>query len=243
MSNNIDNIKPETLNGLIEFCRSKNIPAEKMRFFLGTDCDEPKCFGIFAGDDGTFTVYKNKANGTRAIRYTGTDEKFAVSEIFDKMKSEIELRDPDAAKRIFGSNVKKSAGRRSKFLQSVKNIALQVVLYVSIALVAVGLSRCGTKQDNKDGYYRFDNSYYYSQKDIWYLFNPSTLKWCVADGIADALAENAMDFYDGKTYRNDMGISDFSGSEFYSYDDDEENWEDDVFDDWDTDDTDWDSDW
>ena len=37
-------------------------------FFIGEDCREPKAYGIFQTDDGDFVVYKNKADGVRAVR-------------------------------------------------------------------------------------------------------------------------------------------------------------------------------
>ena len=36
-----------------------------------------------------FIVYKNKADGTRAVRYKGTDEAYAVNELYLKLKDEI----------------------------------------------------------------------------------------------------------------------------------------------------------
>lgn len=64
-----------------------------MRFFLGEDRKEPKCFGVYydpARD--RYIVYKNKADGTRAIRYEGPDQAEAVRIIYEKMGDEIQLR-------------------------------------------------------------------------------------------------------------------------------------------------------
>ena len=63
------------------------MPLLRMRFFVGEDFKEPKAFGIYQdGDD--FVVYKNKANGQRAVRYRGPDEAYAVSELFQKLLEE-----------------------------------------------------------------------------------------------------------------------------------------------------------
>ena len=48
-------------------------PYETTRFFIGINYKKPKAFGIYQDGD-QFIVYKNKANGERAIRYQGTDE-------------------------------------------------------------------------------------------------------------------------------------------------------------------------
>ena len=40
-------------------------------------------------ETGEFVVYKNKADGSRAERYRGTDEEFAVVELYDRLQSEI----------------------------------------------------------------------------------------------------------------------------------------------------------
>lgn len=57
-------------------------------FLLASIVNETKAFGIYQDGD-QFIVYKNKANGERAIRYQGTDEAYAVNELYLKLKSEI----------------------------------------------------------------------------------------------------------------------------------------------------------
>ena len=76
--------KPRTMAELQAFCAAKGMPLEKMRFFIGVDMREPRAFGIYR-DGSDFVVYKNKSDGSRAIRYRGPDEAFAVSELYDKL--------------------------------------------------------------------------------------------------------------------------------------------------------------
>lgn len=83
-------VKPVTIEELISWYASKSLPPyEVTRFFLGQDIKEARAFGIYRTDDGNVVVYKNKDDGSRAIRYSGTDEAFAVNEILMKLKEEI----------------------------------------------------------------------------------------------------------------------------------------------------------
>ena len=49
-------------------------------------------FGIYRDEDGEFVVYKNKSDGSRAVRYKGLDEAFAVNELYEKLRSEVSER-------------------------------------------------------------------------------------------------------------------------------------------------------
>lgn len=83
---------PKTIEELKAFCRAKNLPLEKMRFYIGMDFRQPKAFGIYKDSDGNFVVYKNKGDGTRAERYRGRDEAYSVNEIYQKLRSEIQIQ-------------------------------------------------------------------------------------------------------------------------------------------------------
>ncbi len=81
---------PTTIEGLKEYVKKHGIPAENLRFFIGEDYKEPKAFGIYKDEElGEFVVYKNKSDGSRAVRYQGKDEAYAVNEIYQKLKEEI----------------------------------------------------------------------------------------------------------------------------------------------------------
>ncbi len=83
---------PKTIEELNEYCAERGMPLLRMRFFVGEDYREPKAFGIYKADEQRYVVYKNKADGTRAVRYDGPDEAFAVKELFDKLLSECHNR-------------------------------------------------------------------------------------------------------------------------------------------------------
>lgn len=80
---------PKTIEELQRWYMDRNLPPyEVTRFFIGVDYRQPRAFGIYR-DGGEFVVYKNKADGERAIRYRGSDEAYAVNELYLKLKSEI----------------------------------------------------------------------------------------------------------------------------------------------------------
>ncbi len=80
---------PKTIEELKDWYMARKLPPESVtRFFIGKDIQEPKAFGIYK-DGSEVVVYKNKADGSRAIRYKGTDEAYAVNELYMKLKSEI----------------------------------------------------------------------------------------------------------------------------------------------------------
>lgn len=80
---------PKTIEELKDWYQARKLPPyETTRFFIGIDYKHPKAFGIYQ-DGNEFVVYKNKADGSRAVRYRGTDEAYAVNEIYLKLKSEI----------------------------------------------------------------------------------------------------------------------------------------------------------
>ena len=82
--------QPTTIEGLKEWYKSKGLPDEEVtRFFIGRDYKGSKAFGIYKDDKGKCIVYKNKADGSRAVRYEGTDEAYAVNELLTRLKQEI----------------------------------------------------------------------------------------------------------------------------------------------------------
>ena len=82
---------PSTIEEFQAWYAQKNLPpSEVTRYFIGKNLSEPKVFGIYKDENtGNFVVYKNKADGTRSIRYEGKDEAFAVNELYQRLLSEI----------------------------------------------------------------------------------------------------------------------------------------------------------
>ncbi len=85
-------LTPHTIEELKEYCAERNMPLQRMRFFIGENYQKPKAFGIYQNAAGEFIVYKNKADGSRSFRYTGRDEEYAVREIYQKLLEECHKR-------------------------------------------------------------------------------------------------------------------------------------------------------
>ena len=85
-------LTPHTIEELKEYCAERNMPLQRMRFFIGENYQKPKAFGIYQNGAGEFVVYKNKADGSRSIRYIGRDEEYAVSELYLKLLDECHKR-------------------------------------------------------------------------------------------------------------------------------------------------------
>lgn len=98
---------PQTIEELKAWAKEMNLPLEEMRTFIGEDYKGAKAFGIYKDEtDGTFVVYKNKEDGIRAVRYKGSDEAYAVNELYQKMKERVAVQkahqQPKAAKPVSG---------------------------------------------------------------------------------------------------------------------------------------------
>lgn len=230
--------RPRTIYELRAYCAEKRVPLEKLRFFIDEDYREPKAFGIYQDDEGQFVVYKNKADGTRAIRYRGPDEAHAVSEIFQKLRSEVELRREK-------KGVSRSSPRKRKAARVPVIIAITTILIILAGFF--GALFLSLRNTPSRGYYHYDGSDYYYYND-WYRYDDD--EWVPAYDIAEELEE---DYRDYRTYDFD-GEDSFEDSSWYDYeyershsDDDDDDWDDDWgdddWDDWDSGDTDWDSDW
>ncbi len=118
---------PKTIEELKQYCAERGMPLKRMRFFIDEDYTAPKAFGIYR-DGGDFVVYKNKADGTRAIRYRGPNESRAVRELHQKLVDECRQRgiDPDGG-RISAGKAKIRDPRAPE-----KGTALYVLLMVAV---------------------------------------------------------------------------------------------------------------
>ena len=239
--------RPRTIYELRAYCAEKRVPLEQIRFFIGEDYREPRAFGIYQDDDGQFVVYKNKADGNRAIRYHGPDEAYAVNEILQKLNSEVELR---RAKKSGGVTRSGGATHSSgSTLSRKKSRAFRdTLIYAGIitVLIVIVFGFLAVRNTPRRGYYHYNNDDYYYYNN-WYLYDED--EWVPVYDVDEELQEDYRDYrtntYEGGTLFEDSEWYDYEYERSHSSDDDDDDydWDDDDWDDWDTGDTDWDSDW
>lgn len=245
---------PQTIEELKAWAKEMNLPLEEMRTFIGEDYKGAKAFGIYKDEtDGTFVVYKNKEDGIRAVRYKGSDEAYAVNELYQKMKERVAVQkahqQPKAAKPVSGPTAsaqqKQSEKALSKTLFSIFLIAIIAIIPLSVIFALIGESGPST------GYYTYgDQSYYYYSGD-WYEWEDNSWQYAPSQSWMDSDYEN---YYDSYSYDSDAEYEDFEDSSYYTpYEDSSDNdsdWDDDSWDSgWDSNDSwdsgydDWGSDW
>lgn len=182
---------PKTIEQLQSWYRARKLPPEETtRFFIGKDIKEPKAFGIYQKGD-YFIVYKNKANGQRAIRYEGKDEAYAVNEIYLKLKEEI-LRQKNINHNRRQQNNSYQSDNRQDYKPRKKHrytpllyvflpVILSVVFIISVlATIGAGLFIDSGRPANY--YLSSDKQLYYSEglegeTYDWWLYDYSTKEW------------------------------------------------------------------
>lgn len=80
---------PSTIEEMQQWYDAHHLPpSEVTRFFIGRNYTEPRAYGIYQ-DGLNFVVYKNDSAGNRTVFYEGSDQAYAVNEIYIKLKNEI----------------------------------------------------------------------------------------------------------------------------------------------------------
>ena len=253
---------PQTIGELKAYCEKRGMPLHRMRFFIGENYKEPKAFGIYE-NDGRYIVYKNKANGTRAVRYDGPDEGYAVKELFLKLLDECHNRGiyPDgkpqnmpvtrsapAGRTRTKLTAKEKAERRQNNMSFLRDFGKYILFLISIVAVVFLLIWILTTWvftgHKQDGYYRYNNSMYYKYGSDWY-FSSNETDWYKSVFPDDEIE----DYYLGRDYDSEWGESDFKESDTWSRIQEEHSsgssdyGSSSDYDSWDSGDTNWDSDW
>lgn len=222
---------PDSIEALKDYCAAKGMPLEKMRFFIDQDYRQPRAFGIYRDGDSV-VVYKNKADGSRAVRYQGPDEAYAVNELFQKLLSECHARGiyPDGKPQLT------DAQRRAQ--QRAKRIAI-ITIVVAVVIAAV-ITFTMIRQHRSDGYYRYgnDDAYYYRYGDDWYY--GGAYDWVE---VEDFPYDNYDDYYLGGDYDSGWAVDDFKDSSAWDSIHTSSSSSSNDYDSWDSGGTDWSSDW
>lgn len=264
-------ITPSTIEELKEYCAERNMPLLRMRFFIGEDQREPRAYGIYR-DGNDFIVYKNKADGQRAIRYQGPDEAHAVRELFLKLMAECRLRgiSPDGRKqekaslrvpeKTLGIVPEKASGSKVPS-GKVSLEALAFIVFVAVSILIFIISAYSQEFQSPDEYYFSGSGYSWDEEDDFpdYYYEDDD---DVDDVDVDDDVDDDVDYYyysggDGRdsdwgssSEDTDTWVDSFDSSDsgddwdsdWGSSFDDSDTW-DNSFDFWDSGDTDWDSDW
>ena len=258
---------PQTIEELKAWAVAHNLPLEQMRTYIGEDYRGPRAFGIYKDESTqTFVVYKNKDDGSRAVRYQGNDEAYAVNELYMKLKERVAQQKSHMATSQQGNPYRNSysegaapsgSGRKKKsILRRILIMILSLVILSQVipSIIVMVIMR-GVSNIPATGYYTYDSAPYYYYRGDWYEWD--TDHWRTTTDTADWMESGYSEYYDSYSYDSESYYGDFEDSPFYStgsYDSDDDNgwsydndwdydsnWDSD--DDWDSGWDDWDSDW
>lgn len=227
----VGNYVPKTIQELELWYKNHNLPPyEITRFFIGIDYKEPRAFGIYKDNNtGKFVVYKNKDTGERKIRYEGSDEKYAVNELYLKLKEEI------LNQKTLNANKQKVSSK----LSIIYNF-IAIFFFILFLLILFSFVFFGTNV----GYYNINgNEYYYN--GVWYVYTNNDWEATDEPDYSGSLDS----YYDGSDYNGSSSYTDIRDSDVYdpSWDSNSDDWDSDSSwdssDSWDSGGTDWGSDW
>ncbi len=229
--------RPTTIEELKHWYEMHHLPPEEVtRFFIGKNYTGPKAFGIYKNERGECVVYKNKANGERAIRYQGPDEAFAVNELLQRLKDEISNQ---KSRRSANTAMQSARPTRSKPAKGKGWTAIIAVIITAVFGLVIHF--CDNSIPN--GYYQYQGNHYYHQGSSWFLYNALRNDWFRTSSLDEEINRDNADQYRINSFEGRQ----FEDTEWYeapSYDDDDSDYDwDDDDDSWDSSDSDWDSDW
>lgn len=176
--------QPHTIVELKLWYEKMNLPPEEVtRCFIGKDIEVTRAFGIYKNNTGDFIVYKNKADGSRVVRYKGDDEAYAVNEVYQILEETL-LN-------------KKSRNNKGLFARPpLRGIFNNILFWGFLLLLAICM--LGNFYDNHPhmGYYRYNNNDYYHTGHSWFIYDDYTDSWSKDYNIGDIItSENDDDYH------------------------------------------------
>lgn len=226
--------QPKTIEELKAWYTAHHLPPEEItRFFIGKNISEPKAFGIYRDGNGDFVVYKNKASGERAVRYKGSDEQYAVNELYQRLKAEIA---DQKGNRPANTTQQPPAKKKKK-----KGCLIAIIIFTVLAMLTAIFDHSAP-----NGYYKYNGTQYYHQGSSWYYYDKETDDWYKSTENIDIDDKNAKDYQitnpEGKSFESTSWYDSGSHSDDSGWDSDSD-WDSGGGDSWDSGSTDWDSDW
>lgn len=220
--------QPTTIEELQQWYKERGLPPYKVtRFFIGENYKSPRAFGIYKDPvTQNFVVYKNKDSGQRAIRYEGTDEAYAVNELYQRLKQEIlEQKQANIEKRNHQTAKKSSKGKKAskgRKKSGISRLKMWLIFYaVSFTMAFLLPFFIGFLTDpSKDGYYHYQGKDYYhitGHASEWYSYNYSYDDWSRVYEVPEELkhGKTSKDFYYTPTWDASTQITDFKDSYVY----------------------------
>ena len=161
---------PRTIEELQAWYEARNLPPyDVTRFFIGHNYPDARAFGIYR-DGANCVVYKNKADGSRAIRYEGPDEAYAVNELYERLREEIlHQKSRGSGVTRSGGSAARSGKRRRAWLPGV--IACAVALLITFG-VELGLYLEKKVKPCAWEYYSYNGAIYYCDR-----YYTDTYRW------------------------------------------------------------------
>ena len=226
--------QPKTIEELKAWYTAHHLPPEEItRFFIGKNISEPKAFGIYRDGNGDFVVYKNKASGERAVRYKGSDEQYAVNELYQRLKAEIA---DQKGNRPANTTQQPPAKKKKK-----KGCLIAIIIFTVLAMLTAIFDHSAP-----NGYYKYNGTQYYHQGSSWYYYDKETDDWYKSTENIDIDDKNAKDYqitnHEGKDFEQTSWYDSGSHSDDSGWVSDSD-WDSDSGDSWDSGSTDGDSDW
>ena len=247
--------KPKTIEDLKMWYSRRNLPAPEItRFFIGIDYKEPKAFGIYKDENGDFIVYKNKADGSRAVRYKGKDEQYAVNELYQRLKDEIvhQKASGSSSGGSGGSGTRGGGSGKKGGFSSIFPKIMVTAWFVIMIVSLVSTFIIKPIKSRHNGYYQYGETIFYVYDDNWFYYD-DVYDWTSVskyDAIPKEIASNYDDYYLSRSWNSSIPAGDWDDSSYYDYyhsSDSDSDYDSDYDwgsdDSWDSDDTDWDSDW
>lgn len=235
-ANRTSNEQPKTIEELQAWYVAHHLPPEEItRFFIGKNIKEPKAFGIYKDSNGDCVVYKNKSTGERAIRYQGSDEAYAVNELYQRLRAEI----VDQKGRNPGNPAPPSTPKKKGCTK--RGCLIAIIIFFAMGILAVLLD-----DSAPNGYYNYQGTEYYHQGSSWYYYDADVDDWFKASDVDEITSDNADDYrifnHSGKDFESSSWYDSGSSNDDHDWDDDDD-WGSSSSSDWDSGSTDWDSDW
>jgi hypothetical protein len=231
---------PKSISELQAFAYSKGLPIDDMHFHIGENYAGPKAFGIYQDDDtGEFVVYKNKSDGSRAIRYRGYDEEYAVSELYAKMHEVVvSQREYQQTKQYDGVGINNPATfgysgginnpTNPEYVQDYNySVAMKsgrhtiAILYLILTVIIIALIFVLISRNPSVGYYEYDGDLYYCRNSSsWYRYDTALNDWTSTYVDPDStLYDDYYAYYSGNSYSSDYsydyGASSIKSSDYW----------------------------